>query len=349
MFGKKEEKISDEKKLSEEKSAQLDDKLSKNILVHKMPKNYKAGTFSYDDYFDKNSASGSSDKKAESKSEAHIKGKKTGIIIMAVGFVVILLLVYGVYAYLKNPASLNFFAAKPSATKVNTPIVPVTPVHAPVIPTTTTSTFVMVTTTEETTGTTTPASTTPEVITPTQVVDTDADGLSDAEETLLGTDANATDSDGDKYNDLTELIGGYNPAGNGKLVDNANIKKYTNATYKYSILYPKVWELDLVDKGSSVIFTAADQSFVQVVSQINENKSGIKKWYESEFNQVVAESQLVTYNGWSGIKSLDGLIVYLTDKNLKNIYIISYTPASDQVLSYLNIFEAMMRSFTIEK
>jgi len=52
MFGKKEVKPDDDKKLSQEKSAQLEAKISQNIIVHKMPKNYKAGTFSYDDYFE---------------------------------------------------------------------------------------------------------------------------------------------------------------------------------------------------------------------------------------------------------------------------------------------------------
>jgi hypothetical protein len=187
------------------------------------------------------------------------------------------------------------------------------------------------------------------VVVPSSVVDTDADGLSDKEEVILGTDANAADSDGDNYSDLTEFIGGYNPIGAGKLIDDTNIKKYANTAYNYSILYPKDWKLDLVDRGASVIFTAADQSFIQVVTQVNENKTDIKTWYETELGNTALDSQLVKYNNWSGVKSVDGLIVYLTDQSNKNIYIISYTPISDQSPSYLNIFEAMMRSFTVEK
>ncbi len=346
MFGKKDEKLDDAKKLSQDKSNKLEETLAQNIVVHKMPKNYKAGTFSYDDYFNRNAAAGA---KGASSVVPQTKGKKTGIIIMLVGAVVIGLLAYGAFVYLKTPEKfsfLSFLQPKTTTPVVNTPVKPVVTVPV-IVPT---STFSLVTTTEEvvtsTVATTTP--TTTPVVVPTTVTDTDADGLSDAEEALLGTDANAADSDGDKYNDLTELVGLYNPAGAGKLIDNANIKKYVNAG-KYNLLYPKSWKLDLVDKGASVIFTAADQSFIQVVTQANDKKLGAKAWYEAEFGNPVLDSQVVKYNNWEGIKSVDGLIVYLTDQSLKNIYIISYTPVSDKALSYINIFEAMVRSFTVEK
>jgi len=345
MFGKKEIKSDDDKKLSQEKSAQLEEKISQNIVVHKMPKNYKAGTFSYDDYFDRNSETKGA--KSGGGATTHGKGKKTGIIIMIIGFIVIGLLAYGAFAYVKNPEQFNFLAVlkpKTAAPIVAKPITPI--VTAPVV--VPTSTFELVTTTPPI-ATSTPAATTTEIIASSTIIDTDADGLSDKEEVILGTDANAADSDGDNYSDLTELIGGYNPIGAGKLIDDTNIKKYANIAHNYSILYPQDWKLDLVDKGASVIFTAADQSFIQVVTQTNENKMAIKTWYETELGNTVLDSQLVEYNNWNGVKSADGLIVYLTDQNLKNIYIISYTPISDQAPSYLNIFEAMMRSFTVEK
>lgn len=343
MFGKKEEK-SDDKKISEEKSAQLEEKISQNIVVHKMPKNYKAGTFSYNDYFNNETKSDGS--KSDVPSEAHTKGKKTGIIIMVIGFIIIGVLAYGAFVYLKTPDKFNFFSffqKKTIVPVVPTPIVPI--ISTPVV--TTTPIFEIATTTEEIATTT--VTTTPEIIAPVTIVDNDADGLNDFEEEVLKTDANMADSDGDKYNDLTELIGGYNPAGSGKLSDNDNIKKYTNVSYKYDVLYPKNWKLDLVDKGASVVFTANDQSFIQVVTQSNDKKLDIKKWYETEFATSIIDNQIVKYNNWEGIKSVDGFVVYLTDQSLKNIYIISYTPVSDQTLSYLNIFEMMMRSFVINK
>lgn len=47
--------------------------------------------------------------------------------------------------------------------------------------------------------------------------DTDADGLSNAIELALGTDVSKKDTDGDSFDDKTEVLGGYNPSGAGKL------------------------------------------------------------------------------------------------------------------------------------
>ena len=48
-------------------------------------------------------------------------------------------------------------------------------------------------------------------------IDSDNDGLSDAEEIIYGTDINNPDSDGDGYLDGDEVRGGYNPNGEGKI------------------------------------------------------------------------------------------------------------------------------------
>lgn len=47
--------------------------------------------------------------------------------------------------------------------------------------------------------------------------DSDGDGLSDREESLLGTDINNPDTDGDGYSDKQEIDNGYNPLGSGKI------------------------------------------------------------------------------------------------------------------------------------
>lgn len=47
--------------------------------------------------------------------------------------------------------------------------------------------------------------------------DADADDLPDVLEQALGTNINKADSDGDSFNDLTEIMGSYNPNGSGKI------------------------------------------------------------------------------------------------------------------------------------
>ena len=56
--------------------------------------------------------------------------------------------------------------------------------------------------------------------------DSDQDGLTDLMEEAIGTDKYKKDSDGDGYDDKTEIINGYNPAGLGKMPIN---NKFTSA------------------------------------------------------------------------------------------------------------------------
>lgn len=49
--------------------------------------------------------------------------------------------------------------------------------------------------------------------------DSDHDGIIDSQEAIYNTDINNDDTDGDGYKDGEEVLNGYNPAGNGKLVD----------------------------------------------------------------------------------------------------------------------------------
>lgn len=50
-----------------------------------------------------------------------------------------------------------------------------------------------------------------------QINDPDADGLTNAEESFYGTDANKADTDGDSYKDGEEVRAGFDPVGTGKL------------------------------------------------------------------------------------------------------------------------------------
>ena len=56
-------------------------------------------------------------------------------------------------------------------------------------------------------------------------LDSDKDGLTDAEELIFNSDLNKPDSDNDGYTDSSELSNLYNPAGSGKIIVNPNIKK----------------------------------------------------------------------------------------------------------------------------
>ena len=198
----------------------------------------------------------------------------------------------------------------------------------------------MATTTEETEATSTPPVETSQ--------DSDNDGLNNEEEELLGSNINVRDSDNDGYSDLNELMNLYNPIGSGQLLENPNIKKYTNGTYSYSVLYPLGWSRSQVAGDDSIIFKSQDKHFIQIITQANSAKQTIQNWYKEQFaTDYVDPDNIIIVNDWWGIKNNTGLIVYITDSQREHIFVLSYTSDPDSSMNYKNIFEMMVKSFVI--
>ncbi len=206
------------------------------------------------------------------------------------------------------------------------------------------------------TATSTPESTS----TPAQIagykpgVDSDANGspgLTDKEDALLGTNPNSKDSDKDGYDDLTEVENLYNPAGDGKITNNKGIKTYLNKTYNYSVFYPAAWSLDAVGGNDSVLIKSnSDDQFFQIIVQPNAEKQSITNWYENQFNvPAVDPSSVVEGNGWEGIATEGGLIIYLTDAKHNNIYTLTYFPGTENTLDYINLFHLLEKSLTLNQ
>lgn len=97
--------------------------------------------------------------------------------------------------------------------------------------------------------------------------DTDEDGLTDAEELLLGTDIGLADSDGDSYPDATELANLYNPAGVApqRLLDAGLVYAYEHPTQGWAIYLPRAWSIAATDQEQTelkVTTQVSDESFV---------------------------------------------------------------------------------------
>lgn len=179
-------------------------------------------------------------------------------------------------------------------------------------------------------------------------MDSDSDGLGDLEEMLLDCNLTSSDSDGDGYSDLAELNKLYNPAGSGQLMVNPNISKYTNNAYRYSLYFPKTWTTEKVGTDDSIIFKIGNNQFIQVIVQPSTSGQSIEEWYMEQFNvTLIKTSQVIYKEGWTGIKSDDGLIAYLSNPNSDNIYTLSYNIGLSDVINYKNIFDMMVRSLEI--
>ena len=179
--------------------------------------------------------------------------------------------------------------------------------------------------------------------------DSDKDGLTDKEEGLLGCNLNSADSDGDGYEDLSELMNLYNPAGAGGLIENLSINQYFNKTYDYNIYHPDSWTQSAVGGDDSILFKSSDNHFIQIMVQPNAGKIQIEDWYKKQFNiSLVKPEKKITAESWQGVRSEDGLIVYLTDSSLNYIFIITYNPGLNDSLEYVNIFEMAVQSLEVK-
>lgn len=327
-------------------------KVDSDLIVRNMPRPQVSASLGY-----KSNASAGFMPSAPSPQ----KHKLVGLIVMAGGLIFIGALVYLSYYFIIKPATNP---AKPIAT-VNS-----------------TSTNIKSTSTPDSSSISSPvspaeiakiiSSSTPEIISESAsssassslmneelkgrdggnlppLIDSDSDGLNDDEETLLGSSPSTNDSNNNGYQDLVEINNNYNPIDSGRLSSNQNLALYENKTYNYEVLYPKNWAVKTLNDEATLVFTAADDSIIQISLQDNPDKQSILTWYSATFpNVTVTYDKLKNALTWNGISGTDDLNFYLTDKNKKNIYVFSYIPAVDGRLVYPNIFKLIINSLVIK-
>jgi len=212
-----------------------------------------------------------------------------------------------------------------------------------------TSTVVAATTTVISTATTTISTSSDENVFEADG-DSDKDGLNDSVELLIGSDAKNADTDGDAYSDYSELANLYDPISKGRLTDNINISKYQDAVYKYSIVYPLIWKASPSDDGS-VIFKIPNGQFIQVIVEENDKKMTLDNWYKEQVSEskIAKEQRIVSKTkSWTGIKSSDGLTIYLLDAKKKNFYVITYNIVENEKPIYQKILDAMLASLELK-
>lgn len=180
--------------------------------------------------------------------------------------------------------------------------------------------------------------------------DHDNDGLTDKEEILLGISSTTPDTDGDGYLDGAEFINLYNPAGADKLTANPRIALYENKTFAYDLLYPSAWQTSVNGGDDSLMFKTGDNQFIQVIVQPNVNKETLEEWYREQLDVLtISEAERVSGLNWQGLKTPDGLNIYLTDKKQNYIFSLTYNPAGADTLEYFNIFQMVVKSFNLKE
>lgn len=206
-----------------------------------------------------------------------------------------------------------------------------------------------------------PAPETPETKTPTtsvsilfpsvllaDTVDTDKDTLTDLEEILFQTGADAWDSDDDGYFDGQEVINLYNPTGFApvKLVDSGLIDEYVNPVWGYRIYYPSGWEVGSVDPNAThVLFSSISGDYVAVHTVDMPPTMTFQTWFvtyakgEQFLSLVPFENRFQE----SGYRRKDRLVGYMVVDT--HVFVIAYHPGISGSVPFRTTVDMMMQSF----
>lgn len=177
--------------------------------------------------------------------------------------------------------------------------------------------------------------------------DTDQDGLTDAEEDLLGLESGAPDSDGDSYGDLEEIKNNYSPlAGEGaKLSSSGLFATYTNATYGYRVDYPAAWLADALDQtNKQLLFISSTEEFFEILIIENPLSTPIVDWFRGQSPSLAnVELAVTVLDGRPAVWSPDGRTLYAGGTGL--IYVVTYNSGTRGDINWPNIFEHFYGSF----
>lgn len=192
--------------------------------------------------------------------------------------------------------------------------------------------------------------TAPPAIQFTEAPDTDGDGLSDPEETAVGTDMTMPDSDGDGFTDGSELQNGYDPAAT-KLVVSGSPRFHEiflgGGAVNLGVFVPAAWTVGplIVSTGETPILTGTPTQFTVASSQ-RPAGSDFSDWLASSDPSVdpTALRQFTTRSGYTAHMSLDRLHTYIEIRDY--VFVITYK-TSGTSYDYRALYDYIIQNIRI--
>ncbi|MEK7632023.1 MAG: hypothetical protein AAB445_04145, partial [Patescibacteria group bacterium] len=180
-------------------------------------------------------------------------------------------------------------------------------------------------------------------------IDTDKDGLTDAEESVYSTNPSSQDSDGDGFLDGSEIKLGYNPKGAGKLSASVLVSTYTNSLYGATVLYPRSWTTVARTSTEQLFSNPSNDETIIVSIQNNAARQTAKQWYIQEAPSVDATT-ITDVQTWdklsSGIMTPDGNAYYFA--NGSQVYSVSLSYGPKPSVDSRTTLEMFARSLTVD-
>lgn len=179
--------------------------------------------------------------------------------------------------------------------------------------------------------------------------DQDEDGLTDIEETMFDTSLNNKDTDGDSYDDRTEILNLYSPKqgpGEFLLAETDLVKKY-ETDLGYSLLVPNNFEINEIDTAppiNNVIFSSPEGEFFQMSVQANLENMAVKEWVLLQFADLkFSDVETIEINGLDAIVNPSSTAVYFAVED--KVVILTYGIDDLEEIAYETTFEMFVNSF----
>jgi len=179
---------------------------------------------------------------------------------------------------------------------------------------------------------------------PTLGNDIDADDLLDPEEVLFGSSRNNSDTDGDGFSDIEEVLNGYDPSSSQDLVSAGLVNVFQNETIGYQVLIPKSWGAPRRSSSDRLIIVIIPGGS-KIEIQVRDNTTNLTP-AGLFFNLLPqSKSQQLSINNNTILLSSDKLnAIIMPAENSSSYYFVTYTLGTDNVISYPNVLEMMVRS-----
>lgn len=182
-------------------------------------------------------------------------------------------------------------------------------------------------------------------------VDSDRDGLTDAEEAIFETNPQLADTDADGYPDGHEVQNFYSPVSLPlfRLWEEDFAKEYQNAKYNYKLLYPAAWLVKPIDEAdpSEAMIMSDQNEFVNILVDQKRPDQTLTDWY-FEKAPSVDKTKLKTYATFYKLpvlESPDAFTAYIADSS--TVYILNYNIGLKEEASYPAIFQMIVNSFQL--
>jgi hypothetical protein len=178
--------------------------------------------------------------------------------------------------------------------------------------------------------------------------DTDSDGLTDLEErSIYGTNPRLSNSDGDSYVDLNEVLNLFDPADPKPmpLTSNSGITVHSDTVLGYELYRPTAWTLGAGPEGQTR-FNAPTGEHVDLITEDLASGDTLVDWYASI--DPAAPSTLVpqrTRQGYEYLVSPNRFAIFIQAGD--RIFVLSYDLNGSSAVQYRVTFEMMANSFRL--